>query len=71
MRDCPCVSCPDKGCGSYHDECKKYQDYRKLCEFAKANRKKDLEIRDDWYRRRDSIQRHINNGGVVMKRHDD
>ena len=22
--ECPCKSCPNKGCGSYHDVCEKY-----------------------------------------------
>lgn len=71
MRGCPCVSCPSKGCGSYHDQCSKYQDYRKLCESIKAKRRKDVLIRDDSYYRCESVQRYVDNGGVVVKRHAD
>ena len=24
---CPCKDCPQKGCGSYHDQCEKYQSW--------------------------------------------
>ena len=24
----PCMECPDVGCGPYHDECPKYQEFR-------------------------------------------
>ena len=24
---CPCKDCENKGCGSFHDECKPYQNY--------------------------------------------
>ena len=23
----PCINCPKKGCGAYHDVCPKYQEY--------------------------------------------
>lgn len=29
MIQVPCKNCPAKGCGSYHDECEKYQEYQK------------------------------------------
>ena len=25
----PCGECPKAGCGSYHDKCEQYQEYRK------------------------------------------
>ena len=25
----PCIDCPEKGCGSKHDTCAKYQDFKK------------------------------------------
>lgn len=28
IRECPCRKCPDKGCGSYHDICPKYQPWK-------------------------------------------
>ena len=27
--ECPCRVCPDKGCGSYHDVCPQYLNWRK------------------------------------------
>lgn len=27
--NCPCMHCPDKGCGAYHNECEKYQNWKK------------------------------------------
>ena len=24
---CPCKDCENKGCGTYHDQCEKYQQY--------------------------------------------
>lgn len=29
----PCLSCEKRGCGSYHDECQKYQEF--VREFGK------------------------------------
>jgi len=26
--NCPCKTCDRKGCGSYHDECSLYQDWK-------------------------------------------
>ena len=26
---CPCMHCPDKGCGAYHSQCEKYLKWRK------------------------------------------
>lgn len=28
MTICPCKFCENKGCGVYHDECEKYQQFR-------------------------------------------
>ena len=27
---CPCKTCPDKGCGIYHDSCPKYTEWRSM-----------------------------------------
>lgn len=32
----PCANCERKGCGSYHDECEKYQDYLKKFKAIKS-----------------------------------
>jgi hypothetical protein len=29
MRQAPCKDCPEKGCGSKHDSCQKYQEWDK------------------------------------------
>lgn len=28
MMDAPCKGCENAGCGSYHDQCEKFQNYR-------------------------------------------
>lgn len=37
----PCKDCENKGCGSYHDRCEKYQEYKQKIE--KAREKRELE----------------------------
>ena len=27
MKTAPCITCPDKGCGSRHDTCEKYKEW--------------------------------------------
>lgn len=36
----PCANCERKGCGSYHDECKKYKEFVKHRESEKAFNKR-------------------------------
>lgn len=36
----PCINCPKVGCGSYHDICPEYQEFRKAKEKEYAERKK-------------------------------
>lgn len=43
MKQAPCKDCKNCGCGSHHDECKKYLAYRKEREMVYENRKKELE----------------------------
>lgn len=51
MKKNPCIDCPDKGCGPYHDVCKDYQEFindrkldrediRKRYEFTRSERKR-------------------------------
>lgn len=35
MRVSPCKSCDRKGCGSYHDECKEYLEWKEECKTYK------------------------------------
>ena len=28
----PCIDCEKKGCGSYHDECPEYNEYKEIIE---------------------------------------
>lgn len=35
---CPCINCENKGCGSYHDKCEPFQEYKK--EIARTNQNK-------------------------------
>lgn len=36
----PCKECKNKGCGSFHDRCKKYQDYKKELDKREKEKKK-------------------------------
>lgn len=36
MMDAPCKGCEMAGCGSFHDQCKEFQDYKaKIAEYKK------------------------------------
>lgn len=44
MKRNPCKNCPNKGCGTYHDECPEYQEfinYKKL-DREDINKNKDF-----------------------------
>ena len=40
---CPCADCEKKGCGSYHDNCKPYQEFKAEVARTSQNRMKDRE----------------------------
>lgn len=43
MRVPPCKDCPNRGCGSYHDKCREYQEYKREREkIAKAKRRESF-----------------------------
>ena len=37
---CPCKGCKNTGCGSYHDQCEQYQEYKKEMVKINTERKK-------------------------------
>lgn len=39
----PCANCPDKGCGSRHDTCEKYQAWDRERKEMLKKRKKEME----------------------------
>ena len=44
--ECPCKKCPKKGCGTYHDKCTDYADWRKWWEeLSKVNKRRDEALR--------------------------
>lgn len=45
--DAPCKICDKCGCGSYHDECQKYMEFRKEQLEKSERRKKMTELRHD------------------------
>lgn len=42
---CPCIKCPLRGCGVYHDYCYKYKVYNKWRQVAATRRNMDTEAR--------------------------
>lgn len=43
----PCLDCPKVGCGSYHDICPTYQEFRAIKEREYSERKKRFHMRYD------------------------
>ena len=41
MRQAPCKTCPDRGCGSRHDTCEKYAEWVALNDRRKADKDRD------------------------------
>ncbi len=41
MMESPCAKCERKGCGSYHDICKEYQEYKATNE---KNKRKNIPL---------------------------
>lgn len=56
MVRCVCQTCPDKGCGAYHDKCEKYQQF--VREKKEENRKASKESFITSYHRK-SVYRSI------------
>lgn len=48
MSKSPCKDCERKGCGSYHDECKVYQEYVKNHSDSKEYNKRMKEVTKRW-----------------------
>lgn len=44
MTRCPCVDCQNKGCGSYHDKCEPYKEFKAEVEKTSLNKLKYNEI---------------------------
>lgn len=47
MLEAPCKDCPKKGCGSYHDVCQNYQDYRVKWEAMVNERNKKRKVESE------------------------
>lgn len=45
MCNAPCLTCDRKGCGSYHDQCEAYQNFRKQ---QMEKNEQLFEIRKGW-----------------------
>ena len=43
---CPCVNCPWRGCGLYHDYCYKYRVYNAIREKAATKRRLEADVVD-------------------------
>ena len=51
-----CENCENRGCGSYHDKCEKYQEFLEANNLVKSNRRKKKEIEEIHI---ESGQRHL------------
>lgn len=51
-REPPCGNCPKKGCGTYHDICEEYRNYRALCDEDLAKRDKIFDETYYFYKRK-------------------
>ena len=40
----PCIDCPERGCGAYHDQCKIYKQYKAEAEKLQLKRIKHFEV---------------------------
>ena len=54
ITDSPCMSCERRGCGAYHDECKKYLEYnRNIKDINNKSRTKAINTwsqkHENWY----------------------
>lgn len=49
----PCKGCPDMGCGTYHDKCPKYQEFRQASLKDYDKRKLISDFKYDIYSRAD------------------
>lgn len=57
MRKPPCGKCERKGCGSFHDECEAYQEWKDECKKSKAPREEHREfIKQSTFKSRTSGQ---------------
>ena len=69
----PCMDCENKGCGSFHDKCEKYIEYKKQRnkDFKKERNAKTKVIEADCVKR-DGIKRmkskKVSNGIIVSKK---
>lgn len=61
MSNAPCKNCARKGCGSYHDECEKYQKYvnRQQEAYRKKEAAHDL-MSFEYDRKRKSLKEYLN-----------
>ena len=48
MITAPCKDCPRKGCGSYHDKCPEYQEYKTATKKESEEKKKRLKCEIDY-----------------------
>lgn len=41
MNNAPCMNCPQKGCGAFHEQCGPYLEWKRKREQAKAEERKN------------------------------
>lgn len=60
----PCKTCENRGCGSYHDECEKYREYRAEKDADCEERARQSRIVVDAVQRIESMKRKRNSNGI-------
>lgn len=52
MKRSPCMGCENAGCGSYHDHCQKYQEWKEGKKAPKNPEEDYIEHRARWRRKK-------------------
>lgn len=60
----PCKTCENRGCGSYHDECEKYKEYRVAKDEECNDRTAKFLVEEDVRARIKSMGKRRNSNGI-------
>lgn len=68
MLEAPCGKCENKGCGSFHDTCEKYQEFRAKTEERHEKIMSQL-ISNDFTKERFRSMKHNRNSNGIGRTH--